>query len=314
MVDQVRQTQDIAFGVTGQLVYLDAPEGRPSSVTATVYESGDGDDQDAETAIGAASVESGPNTTTTAAAGASQADPRAIAVTSATGIVVGREYQIRDASGLRERLVVESLSGTSVKARHRLHNDYASGAAFESTRVQATIDATWVADETNLEDDRAELPAYRIRWAYVVGGLTYVADTFFDLVRYPGKTTVTPADVERLHPGWLDRLPTDHRKDQGRALIEEAYRTVAIDMQAAGADEDATSNPEVIDDMVRRKAIELAEFGRYLAGRDDGGRYDAARAAYQARLDSFVRLVDRIGSKDEDGASVKRQAQGVSVR
>lgn len=310
----MRIVQDITYNVTGQSVYLDAPEGRPSAVTATVYPSEYGDDQQTEAAIGAAAVEANPNTTTTAACGRAQANPRAIPVTAATGITVGREYQIRDASGLRERFVVASVSGLNVTAQHILHNDYTSGAAVESTRVTAAIDAAWVADETNIADDNREVPGYRVRWAYTVGGLNYVLDTYFDLVRYEGRTTITPADVEAMAPGWLDRLPTEHRSNQGRSLIGEAHRCVALDMQASGADEDSTGNPEIVDDLVKRKAIELAEFNRFLSGRDDGGRYEASRLLYQQRLDSFVRLVDRIGAKDAAGASMKRSAQGVTVR
>ncbi len=39
---------------------------------------------------------------------------------------------------------------------------YASGDTFQSTRIQATVDSTWVADETNITtDDVGPNPMYR---------------------------------------------------------------------------------------------------------------------------------------------------------
>ena len=53
-----------------------------------------------------------------------------------------------------------------------------------------------------------------------------VYDRYFDVVRYPARHNVSPLDVERRHPGWLDGLPIDFREDQGRALIDRAEQEI----------------------------------------------------------------------------------------
>src|SRR5436190_5204308 len=88
------QTLDILYGVTGQSLVFDAPEGRPSSVTSsTVHENIAGDDEQAESATtGSASVETNPNTTFDAASGVDQTDPRKCFLAATTGITPGRTY------------------------------------------------------------------------------------------------------------------------------------------------------------------------------------------------------------------------------
>jgi hypothetical protein len=149
-----RTTQRVPFGVTGTLVTFDAPEGRPSSVTSMEVFAWDADDDDTpETAIGSGTVEAAPNTTLDAAAGAGQTDPRLIPVAATTGFVIGRSYLITAADGNSEWFeVIEIDSTVSVTARHPLHNAYATSDTVKSTRIVATIDATWVADEDNLSD------------------------------------------------------------------------------------------------------------------------------------------------------------------
>ena len=69
------KVQELVYGVTGQVLFLDAQEGRPSSVTdVQIFAMGTGDDGTEETAPGTGTVETGPNTTFDAASGYSQSD------------------------------------------------------------------------------------------------------------------------------------------------------------------------------------------------------------------------------------------------
>lgn len=310
----MRTVQDIAFDVTGQKVYFDCPEGRPSAVTsATVYLWDSSDTGTGESAIGSASVETDPNTTTDAAAGSGQTDRTLIPVTATTGMAADRQYLITDASGLREWFDVASFaSGVSVTAKHPLHNAYASGATVQSTRIQATIDSTWVADEGNLSD--GPNPGYRIRWEYVVGGVTYVADSYFNLVRYVGAHGVRPQDVEATNPGWIDRLPTDHQSDQGRRLINEAYRAVKLDLHAIDMDDAAVAESEIVDELTRYKAVALGEWSRVLAGGGSETAYDIARKAYQERLDSLIRIATKVPVRESSGAAQPAVSLGLTRR
>jgi hypothetical protein len=313
----VRTVQDITFDVTGQLIYFDAPEGRPSSVTSvSVFPWDTSDEQTAESATGAGSVETGPNTTLDGDAGSSAADPRLVPLLATTDVAIERTYRVTAASGAFEWVEVESISsGVSVTAKHPLHNIYASGATFQSTRIQATVDSTWVADTANLScDDCGPNPAYRVRWVYVVGGVTYVADSYFNLVRYVGTHGVRPQDIEVMSPGWLDRLPTDHRNDQGRRLIADAYRGVKIDLHQIDMAASSLAESEIVDELVRYKAIELGESARFIAGGVEADRVQFATQRYTARLDSLLRIVARVPFRDETGAATPVIAVGLTRR
>jgi hypothetical protein len=313
----MRTVQDVTFGVTSQLVYFDAPEGRASSVTsASVFIWDVSDDDTAESAIGSPSVETNPNTTIDAASGWGQTDPRILNVTATTGMTADRTFLVTGADGFKEWFdVAEIDSGNSVTARHPLHNAYASADTVQSTRLQATIDSTWVADESNLlGDDIGPNPHYRIRWVYVVGGVTYVADSYFNLVRYAARHGVRPQDIEAMLPGWLDDLPTDHRNTQGRALIDEAYRAVRFDIRKIDLAAANIAESEVIDELVRYKAIALRAYTGLLRGGGSAEAMQASRLQYQDQLDSLLRIVSRVPVRDSTGAATPVIAIGLSRR
>lgn len=310
----MRTVQDIVFGVTGQQVYLDCTEGRPSSVTSVEVFWWDSDD-DSATLEGIGAVETGPNTTFDATSGYGQSNPRLLNLTATTGAETGRIYLATTADGAREWVeVVEVDSGVSVTAKHPLHNAYAAADTFQSTRITATIDATWVADETNLDETCGPNPSHRVRWVYVVSGTTYVADTYFTLVRYAGKHGVRPQDVESISPGWLDRLPTDHRDDQGRRLIDEAHRAVRIDLHQIWTDDAMVAQTEVIDELTRYRCLEMTEMSRLLAGGGSQVTYEAARLAYHSRFDALSKVTNKVPVRDTTGAGTRPSAFGLTRR
>lgn len=313
----MRTALDIVFDVTGQLIYFDAPEGRPSSVTsASVFRWDVSDDDIAEAAIGSGSVETNPATTLDGSAGPAQSDPRNIPLAATTGIVADRRYLITSAAGAKEWVEVETITAAdSVIVRHPLHNNYASADTFVSTRIQATIDSTWVADLSNLTtEDVGPNPMYRVRWVYVVSGSTYVADTYFNLVRYAARHGVQSQDVEAVVPGWMDSLPTDHRIDQGRKLIDDAYREVRVDMHQVDLAASNVAESEIVDDLVRYKVVSLGEWAKFLAGGGDQTRVELAARRYQERLDALVRVVSRVPVRDNSGAATAIVAQGLTRR
>jgi hypothetical protein len=321
----MRTVQDIYFDVVDQSLYFDAPEGRPSSVTSVeIFPWDASDDADSEwSATGI--VESNPNGALGAAAsgyvnaasGYGQADARQINVAETAGMVVDRTYLITSADGAKEEwfdvLEVDSAASNLVTARHPLHNAYTTGDYIQTTRITATVDATWVADDANLRDDAGPNAAYRVRWVYVVDGVTHVADTYFNLVRYAGKHGVRPADVDMLYPGWLDGLPTDYRADQGRKLIESAYVAVKMDLHAVWTDDAMLANAEVIDELTRYKCIELGAAAAAMAG-GDVNRYQVARDSYQRRLDSLSRITPKVPVRDSTGAAQVKPSIGLSRR
>lgn len=313
----MRLVQDVVFDVEGQKVYFDCPEGRPSSVTSADVHLWDVSDDDyAETAIGTPGVETGPNTTIDAASGWGQSDARILNVAATTDFAVDRSYLVTGADGFKEWFdCAEIDSGNSVTARHPLHNTYAAADTVQSTRIQATIDPTWIADEGNITtDDVGPNPMYRVRWVYVVSGVTYVADTYFNVVRYAGRHGVMPQDIEVMSPGWLDHLPTDHRNTQGRALIDDAYRAVKLDVRKLDLAAANLAESEVIDELVRYKTVASVQYAKLMSG---GGTIDAAqmsRQQYQEQLDSLLRIVSRVPVRDNTGAATPIASVGLSRR
>lgn len=284
------ETQDILYNVTGQSLFFDAPEGRPSSVTSvTVYENADDDDAAAESAAGTPAVETNPATTFDAASGLGQADPTKCNLTATTGIVVGRKYLATTAAGEKEwvepKLIV---SADYVMLREPLQNAYAAADTFVSTRISATVDSTWVADKNNISNWTNPNPRYRARWVYVVGGVTYVHATYFDLVRYKGEYSVTGLDVDRAFPGWFEALPTNYREDQGATLIAEAYRQVKMDLYRHEKADQLMRNGEVVDSLVILKANALGAVAGVMMRGGDTTSADYARKLYQDELQNLV--------------------------
>ena len=282
--------QEILHGVTGQTLILDAHEGRPSSITSvTVYEADNGDDSQAISATtGSGAIEAAPATTLSAAAGWGQADPTALTLTSATGVVRDRPYRLTAASGAWEWVELVALAGTAAKSRVPLLNAYASGAAFESTRMTIGIDSTWVADRQWLSDEECTAARYRVAWVYVVGGVTYRRLTHFDLVRYSANHVVTPLDVEIRFPGWIDRLPIDHRAEQGRRLIDSAWREVRVDLKSDSKLGRWLRDADVVSNLIITRANLAAVELDALTGNATAEQLKAAQGAYRQRYDQLI--------------------------
>ena len=284
--------QEILHGLTGQSLYLDVVEGRPSSVdSVVVVEAANDDDGPTEGAtVGSPAVETNPSTTITAAAGASQADPTALALASSTGVALGRQYLLGDADGDSEWVELVALSGLNATTRTPLLADYASGASFKGTRIAVAVDPTWAANEDNLSNEEDVEPRYRVIWTYTLNGDTkYRRQGAFDLVRYSSQHHVTPLDVDVRFPGWLDRLPVDYRRDQGRAIIGQAWRAIRMDLRADGKLGRWVRNLDVVSELVLCRAnligVELAA----LHGEAPSGALDAAQKIWITRYQQLIR-------------------------
>ena len=281
--------QEIVFGVTGQTLYLDAPEGVPSAVTSVTVVRSDGDDSSSsESALGSPSVSS-VTTTLSAAAGTSETDTKAVPLTSATGFVVNRPYLLTATTGETAWVVFAAISGSTGYARTPLTSSFASGSTIASPRISATVDATWVATASKLSDESDEDPRYRAIWLYTVAGVVRRRETRFDLVRYTAQHAITPVDVDERFPGWLDRVPNDYRRDQGQSLIDEAFRAVKFDLLADGHATRWIRRQDVIGELVVCKAqVQAAELA-VMHGALQLEALKTAEAAYEARFGQLIR-------------------------
>jgi hypothetical protein len=289
------EVQDILFGIAGQTVYFDAPEGRPSSVTSVeVFADENADTSPGESAItGVGSVES-ISTTFANPSGPAQDDPYKLHLTSVTGLVRStpanrRWYWATATDGAREQVEVARIesAGNHGYARNQLTQEYVAGNTFASPRITATVATAWASDVGKLSDPLSPNPKYRVRWVYVVGGVTYVGVSWFDLVRYSSLSTVTPMDVERRFAGWLHRLPTDERLEQGQRIIREAQREVGMRLLELGKGLTPQRNSPALNELVLYMARLIAHEQQYDGGADNAAQVERAEREFDRRFGLF---------------------------
>jgi hypothetical protein len=312
---EMNQTLDILFGVTGQTLYFDAPEGVPSSVTSvSVFENSDGDDGEAESATtGSASIDS-VSTTLTASVSPQSTNPRQISLTSVSNIAIGKTYAVTNSDGQKEFVEVTDIGTTYVKVRFPVRNSFVSTNTFQGRRISISVDSTWVADTNNISDSIDPNPRYRVRWVYVVGGVTYVHASYVDLVRYRGEYTVTAADVDARFPGWRDSLQTYDQEDNGRRLIAEAYRQVKLDLYKQGKADQMARNAEVIDELVVLRAALNREESKLIVGSGNIDAVNAIDKAYAASMTSLVSNSKIPFASDSGGGASRATRSPVWVR
>lgn len=297
MVHEVRHAE-IVFALAGQSFFYDPPEGRPSGTpTLQVFLAGGDDTGTAESAAGACSVDS-VNTTLN---GAASAGSRSLTLTSGSSVTRLRRYLLTDTNGEQEWCEVHGVNGTAVTLKHPLINDYASGSTFQGCRISAAVDSTWVADASNITDvlvESARTPeyeqaagatGYRLRWAYTVNSVATIGVSYADLVRYQSKNLVTALDVDRVFPGFLDRLSLDYREDQGAALVDEAFAAVKMDALGDAQLLRRLRDTQVLCELVKYRANELSIQNEVMRGRADDRALAVAHSAYMQRYTALIR-------------------------
>lgn len=279
-----RSTSDVIYGVTGQSLLYRVMQGRPTSATFEVFHDTSGDDSTAEFS-GSATVDS-VSTTVASASGPSQADPQKLNLTSTSNITIGRKYLLSESSKQEWVEPVEIVTGSYIRVRHPLRSDYTTSATFVGTYLSASVDATWVATESKLSDQIDQNPSYRVRWEVLVGGATTVAYSFFDLVRASVTHQIDLSDLNDRAPGLVDSCPTDYAIDQGRSLIDAAWRSVQARLAALKIDTDALRDDSITDELTILRALNMIARGGWKpAGFDSLAEYIATT---QQDFDRFV--------------------------
>ena len=284
----MRQRQELALGLTGQTFYLDA-ESLPSSITVTVSLNSAAD-ATVLTVTDSIAVDT-TATTVSSTSGKGQTDPRKVNIASSTAVVVGRRYSIVSTLGQSEVCEVTYKGTGYVLVRHELQNSYLSTSTFSGVRMIAVVNDAWAAASANLSTGYAPIAKYRARIAYTAGAVKRVGVVYLDLVRYQGRHGVNALDVDMFHPGFVAHLPTEYREDQGRTLINAAEIMVSADLRGMVRAGHAARDAEAYDLLVVEKANVLSQEHRL--ARATGGSLeavDAARTAYQDRLDTFVKV------------------------
>jgi len=317
--------QEIIFGLASQTFYFDPPETYRASGTPTVRVFS-GDSDDTSTALtattGAASVDS-VNTTLN---GAVSAGTQTLTVASGTGIARGRRYLLTDTDGNCEQIEVAAVSSTTVRTRQPIVNDYASGSTFQGTRISISVLDSWAADTANLTDilggpstearliesNRAIGAAgYRLRWSYTVDSVATIGVSYADLVRYQAKNLVSPLDVDRIFPGWIDRLPPDDRADQGRAFIDEAFQAVKMDALTDAQLVRRMRDTQVVAELVKYRANLLSVQNHVMHNGQDSASLAMAQDLYDRRYNSLIR--EPKVAVDQTGGGANGEAERLPV-
>lgn len=180
----------VQYQRTGTIVF-DLPE-RPDASPTYVIKSPSG----ASLETGTGSV----NAVNTTLNGAVSAGATSVVVTSATGITAGRRYLIGGAVETGgEWVTVKSVSGTTVTLVRDVITAKASGAAFQSTRVECAVSATGSA---------AIGRHHRCELTYLVSTAARdIATQTFDVTRYSLTSFTTIESMRDLDPLIAKRLP-----------------------------------------------------------------------------------------------------------
>lgn len=266
----MRKTPAIVWNVTGQVLELRFPLGRPTSATFKVFRA-HADDDSVPLFSGDASVDS-VNAATTATAGQSQYDPQRIDLDSTAGIVAARKYLL-EANGVVETVQPVEIAATHIRARHVLKNDFAPGAAFVGTTLSAAVDPVWITERSSLSDLSDTMPDYRVRWEVVHAGKTQVLYSFFDVLRAIASHGVGIEDVTDRQPGLRDSLPPEFRVEEGRPLIDAAWRSVQAHLVAVGIDPSALRDNQAVDELVILRALRLVAEGGWRPPGTDWATY-----------------------------------------
>jgi len=196
-----------------------------ASATYRIVDTRYGEDNSSyEVATGTAAP-GGFSTTTDAAAGPSQADPRKIPVAATTDAAIGRTVILQDALGLKEIVEIARIgSGDAVYATHDLRNNYASGSTVKDVELQVTFPAAEAADDTVLGGD------YLIIFTYTIAGQKYLVCERQELGRFSSTPPILDKDVEGFWPG-IGRTMGDRRLSMA---IAAAWTEFQAKMSAAG--------------------------------------------------------------------------------
>ena len=320
------RNQEVIFGLTGQTLFYDPPEMFQPSGTPTVqvWLATNDDSSAVESATtGACSVDS-VATTFSASAGA-----QSITVASGTGITRGRRYLVTAPNGTAEWIICRSVTGATVELKHPLINTYAASSTLKGCRISISVDSTWVADASNITDIlsgtwRTDVQpdsdafvgqaGYRLRWAYTVNSVATTGVSFADLVRYQAKNLVSALDVEGRFPGFLDRLPTDDRADQGAEFCAEAFHAMRMDAIANSVQLRRVRNTEILRELTMFKANLMSLENEVMRGRGNIDGVATARDLYTQRFDQLLTEPKFPTDSGGGGASAQSPRQSVFTR
>jgi hypothetical protein len=306
------QRASIRYNVTGQTVEFYPPQwrfGAPSSAAAySVWKGEEDNDQDA--VFSGTATASTVSTTVDQASGYSQSDRRLLYLAATTSINEGETYLVEDGEGRTELVRVAGISsGSHVILEKELSLDYESGDTFVGLRQVFTVDATWVADDTNINDPLKN--PYRIRWRYTIDSVAYEHWTYMDLVEVAKQHNVTAADLYEVWPDLENQEPFGIRGQGWRDTIDAAFDRLTAEMRTERISMDALRDAQLLDELLRMKTLTMiAEVGIVPNNRDPEGYVSDMQIQYSKMKRGAIAVIN----EDKAGGGSITQDKPIQVK
>lgn len=289
---------DLRYQHAGSIFYDVKEPFRPTgAASVTLYKPGGSSHQSA------ASVEiDSVNTTIN---GAASAGDSSIALTSATGVEVGRAYVIGSGSGIYEWVKVASVDGATVTIEEPLEYAYSDGATFVGNRLSYSL-------SSSLNDTLGN--GYQAVWVYTVDSTERSVSTMYDVVRTPWPSSIlTPWRYKEI----VGDLGADIRQRvelQGqdfRLEIEVATQAVRADLQSRDLDVSLFKSFEHFDFPIAKRVILDFAFAGYVpeVWRDDPERWiELCQQQYSRALQTAINATESY-DLDDDGGVTEHEAK-----
>lgn len=300
------------FGLTGQVVEFYPPEaleGVPSAPTVKLYRADQSNDDTPEQTP-AGTVDATTILTNAASGFFNHAvSRRRVFLASVAGLVVGRRYLLQNLVGQREVVTIVKIDATSIDVELDLGHDYPIGSSLIGIRITWTVDATWIADETNINDAREP---YRVLWQYTIG-TSRRQWQLLDVTRFPARSGLTVNDLADHIP---DIVYQDEAPGMGstfQRVISAGWRRLSRDLRGHGRDPNSVLDGLRDDLHLLSTLLEWAESGHAPPGRD----VESYRAERQRLyLTEIERLVQggKLRTNTTDGSGVPVAAQPIIFR
>jgi hypothetical protein len=299
----------LIYGLTGQTleVYPSMAsvvrDGAPTSAATYAVYTGTQSLDESALFSGTATLDA-TATTFDAASGYSQTNRNKANLTATTSIVVGRRYLAANALSQREVVVPISIASADyVEVEEPLAYDYTTADTFKGLRNVFTIDADFIALESNINvypgagNNLANLgsststsaPPYRVKWVITTaGGLVWHTWTTFDVVRQQAKSNLSIDDLRALSPDVTHHEWLNQRGQDFMPQLVEAEDTVRIDCRIAGFDPDQIRDAQLYRKYVLYRWHADVIKARLMSGADVGIMLEIAEKDYSRLMEKTL--------------------------
>lgn len=301
------------FGLTGQVVEFyppDALDGVPSAPTAKLYSAEQSNDDTAEqtptVTVDATSI------LTNAASGYFNhaVSRRRVFLASVAGLAVGRRYLLQNLVGQREVVTIRQIGTTSVDVEFDLGFDYPIGSSLLGIRMTWTVDATWIADETNINDAREP---FRVLWQYTSNGTTRRQWQLLDVTRFPARSGLTVNDLADHVPDIAYQEEAPGMGSRFQRLIAAGWRRLSRDLRGHGFDPNAIVDGLRDDLHLLSTLLEWSEAGHAPPGRDVEAYRAERTRTYLTEIERLVQA-GKLRTNSTDGSGNPATVQPLIFR